>query len=83
MCNNCFNGCGCNHDNGGNCDFNNRRCGCNDNCDCDFGCGCGFGTFAFAQAARINQRILARRACEDRAAMQYLRAISCGCRRCW
>ena len=70
MCNNCFNGCGCNHDNGGN-------------CDCDFGCGYGFGTFAFAQAARINQRILARRACEDRAAMQYLRAISCGCRRCW
>ena len=42
-----------------------------------------YGRFAFAQAARINQRILARRACEDRAAMQYLRAISCGCRRCW
>lgn len=81
MCNNCFNGCGCNHDNGGSYDYNNRRCGCNDNCDCDF--GCGYGTFAFAQAARINQRILARRACEDRAAIQYLRAISCGCRRCW
>lgn len=82
MCNHNYNGCGCNSYNGGNYSTNsdfNGRCGCG--CDNDF-FGCGFGDVAFAQAARMNQRILARRACEDRAAIQYLRNMCC-CRRCW
>ena len=86
MCNNNYNGCNGtdNYDEG---EFNNCNCHCNNhqnNCGCcnnDF--GCGFGDIAFARAARINQRILNRRACEDRAAIQYLRNMSCCCRRGW
>lgn len=82
MCNQNYNGCGCNICDRGDYtnynDFYGRGC-C---CDNDFtGCGC-CGNAAFARAARMNQRILTRRACEDRAAAQYLRNMCC-CRRSW
>lgn len=82
MCNNnCFNGCGNNRFNGG--EFENFN---------NWGCGCGCNNWnnwnnwnndaAFCEAARVNQRILARRACEDRAAAHFLRNLQ-NCRRCW
>lgn len=88
MCNNCnccdcgrnrfydggefFNNCGCDRD---NCCFD-RNCGCN--CGCNNHCG----DAAFRQAVRVNNRILARRACEDRSAALYLRNLH-RCNRCW
>lgn len=81
MCNHNYNGCGCNSQS--RCNSTNYDYGFRNGCGCDNDCfGCGFGDVAFAQAARINQRILTRRQCEDRAAIQYLRNIHC-CRRCW
>ena len=84
MCNNYYNGCNGTdtYDEG---DYNSCPCQCNHNNNCCYNhdyC-CGFGDIAFARAARINQRILNRRACEDRAAIQYLRSMNCCCRRGW
>lgn len=82
MCNNYYNGCRDRYD-GGECGYQQEyNCQSNyPNRNCGYHCG-WYGDAAFAEAARINQRIMARRACEDRAAMHFLRNLN-NCRRCW